>query len=516
VARSDNWRWLGLALGSLALVGCAAIGGLGDFKEVDCVGSCGEDAGPDGGVSSGDAAPDGAQGDAGADASSQPFGSIGGTVSGLVGTGLVLKDNGGDDLQIATNGPYTFPAVVKTGNPYAVTVGSQPTSPTQVCTVANGSGTVQGADVTNADVTCATSAYNVGGTVVGLSSGSVVLTNNGGDDKTVSANGAFTFATKVASGSPYAVAVKSGACSVSGGSGTVGVADVTSVVVNCAPGTYTIGGTVSGLNGTVVLQDNGGNDLTLTGNGSFAFSQTLADTAAYAVTVKTQPGYPPRAQTCAISGGTGNVAGANVTTVSVTCTTNTYSIGGSVTGLSGTLVLKDNGGDDLTLGASGGFTFATKVASGSTYAVTVGTQPSGQTCTVSSGSGTVANANVTGVSVSCVSGGDPGILCGATYCNPAIGELCCVTSGVAACTTKCTGANTTPYKCDDAADCQTGLVCCGAVSGTTVNNIYCTGPSLCQMGSGKAFYCDPNASNNCPNGGTCQATNTPPGYYRCF
>ena len=78
---------------------------------------------------------------------------------------------------------------------------------------------------------------------------------------------------------------------------------------------------------------------------------------------------------------------ANVTSVAVTCTANpsSFTVGGSVSGLSGTVVLQDNGGDDLSVTASGPFTFATKVASGSGYAVTVKTNPSGQTCTVAAG-----------------------------------------------------------------------------------------------------------------------------------
>ncbi|MEH6584815.1 MAG: hypothetical protein V7754_23035, partial [Halioglobus sp.] len=48
------------------------------------------------------------------------------------------------------------------------------------------------------------------------------------------------------------------------------------------------------------------------------------------------------------------------------------------------------------------FTFATLVANSSPYAVTVLTQPTGQTCTVTAGSGAVAGANVTSVAVNCV------------------------------------------------------------------------------------------------------------------
>src|SRR5271155_3861940 len=72
----------------------------------------------------------------------------------------------------------------------------------------------------------------------------------------------------------------------------------------------------------------------------------------------------------------------------------TYTIGGSITGLTtgNTIVLSNNGGDDLTISQNGGFTFATPLAPAAAYAVTVLTQPPGQTCTVSDGSGQVADA----------------------------------------------------------------------------------------------------------------------------
>ena len=67
------------------------------------------------------------------------------------------------------------------------------------------------------------------------------------------------------------------ACAVSSGSGTVGSANVTNVAVSCANvASYSIGGTASGLSGTVVLQDNGGDDLSVTANGSFTFATGLA------------------------------------------------------------------------------------------------------------------------------------------------------------------------------------------------------------------------------------------------
>jgi hypothetical protein len=84
--------------------------------------------------------------------------------------------------------------------------------------------------------------------------------------------------------------------------------------------------------------------------------------------------------------------------------TPTYTIGGTVSGLtSGSLVLKNNAGDDLTISAnSTSFTFATALANGATYAVTVGTQPSGLTCSLINGTGPLASTNVTTVVVACV------------------------------------------------------------------------------------------------------------------
>lgn len=78
--------------------------------------------------------------------------SIGGTVSGLSGAGLVLEDNGGDDLTLAGNGPFVFNTSVQDGHPYAVTIARQPAA--QTCWVANGSGTVSGSDITNVSVHC--------------------------------------------------------------------------------------------------------------------------------------------------------------------------------------------------------------------------------------------------------------------------------------------------------------------------------------------------------------------------
>ncbi len=91
--------------------------------------------------------------------SSPPTYSLGGTVSGLSGSGLVLLDNGAGDLTITSNGSFTFATRVASGAAYAVSVKTQPTGPNQDCAVSNASGKVGGGPVTDVGITCANLGY---------------------------------------------------------------------------------------------------------------------------------------------------------------------------------------------------------------------------------------------------------------------------------------------------------------------------------------------------------------------
>jgi hypothetical protein len=88
---------------------------------------------------------------------------VGGTVTGLVGVGLELElaaegppgTPATTTLRRSANGPFTFSFTrLVSGNPYQVRVKTQPTNPAQVCTVANASGTIEDANVTNVEVHC--------------------------------------------------------------------------------------------------------------------------------------------------------------------------------------------------------------------------------------------------------------------------------------------------------------------------------------------------------------------------
>lgn len=334
-----------------------------------------------------------------------PTFTVGGTVTGLAaGTQIVLNNGGNDPLTVSANSTFVFSKTVPANGSYLVTITTQPVG--QTCSVANFQGAGVTANVTNVNVTCSAVTHTVGGTVSGLAAGQqVTLNNNGADALAVGADGVFTFATPVAYNGSYAVTVgvqpTGQTCTVSSGSGAGVVANISDVAVTCSTNTFTVGGAVTGLASgqQVTLNNNTGDPLTVTADGSFTFATPVAFNGGYAVTVGTQP----TGQTCSVSNGTGAGVTANVANVAVTCSTNTFTIGGTVTGLAAgqQVTLNNNAGDPLTVTADGSFTFTTPVNFNGSYAVTVGTQPTGQTCSVSNGTGSGVTANVSNANVTC-------------------------------------------------------------------------------------------------------------------
>jgi hypothetical protein len=76
------------------------------------------------------------------------------TVSGLTGSGLVLRNNGGNDLAVPGNGVATFTNTLTSGANYNVTVATQPSAPSQTCNVTNGAGAVANSNVSTVAVSC--------------------------------------------------------------------------------------------------------------------------------------------------------------------------------------------------------------------------------------------------------------------------------------------------------------------------------------------------------------------------
>jgi uncharacterized repeat protein (TIGR03803 family) len=145
---------------------------------------------------------------------------------------------------------------------------------------------------------------------------------------------------------------------------------------------------------------NGTNTLSVSaGATSFTLPTPVAYGSLYSVSAQsTPPGL-----TCSVSSGTGTIPATAVTTVAVVCSVNTYTVGGSISGLATNgLILLNNGADATPINANAvTFTMNTGVAYGAAYGITVGTQPPGLFCSVTDGTGNVGAANVASVTIAC-------------------------------------------------------------------------------------------------------------------
>src|SRR5437763_10669290 len=91
----------------------------------------------------------------GANASKHTDGyTLGGTVAGLSGNGLILELNGGSKLPIEANGAFTFSGSLSSGTAYSINIKQQPAVRREICTVTSGSGMVGTTDISNVSVKC--------------------------------------------------------------------------------------------------------------------------------------------------------------------------------------------------------------------------------------------------------------------------------------------------------------------------------------------------------------------------
>ena len=138
----------------------------------------------------------------------------------------------------------------------------------------------------------------------------------------------------------------------------------------------------------------------------FSFPNTLSYGDTYTLSLKTQPAH----QSCNFND---PVTGRDTTTdtagrlaainVAVSCSINTFTIGGTVSNLTaGPLVLTNGSADTVTIPAGAtSYVFPSSVPYNLSYGVTVLTQPTGVTCTVANGTGVVGDANVTNINITC-------------------------------------------------------------------------------------------------------------------
>jgi hypothetical protein len=172
-----------------------------------------------------------------------------------------------------------------------------------------------------------------------------------------------------------------------------------------------IAGTLTGLTADtqVVLKNNGVDPITVNTNGYFHFDNQVQAGAGYDVTVTSDP----VGGGCKVTNGSGTVGqySEDVSNIVVTCTPISGAVYGVVSGLANgaTLILKNsysdygsNVTDTVSITANGAFAFSKFLTVGFTYDVTVLTQPVGQTCAITNGTGAVpTKGGITAIMVNC-------------------------------------------------------------------------------------------------------------------
>lgn len=162
-------------------------------------------------------------------------------ITGLSYSGLVITSNGMDLAVPAGTTSTSFPNSLSYGDVYAVTPKAQPLH--QTCTVSAGSDTAGRLAAINVGVICTLNQAQIGGTITGLTSLGLQLTNgsNGGIVAPVATDTTFGFVNNlVPYGVSYGVTVlaqpANDTCSVtSNGTGVMGDAAITNIVVTCVP-----------------------------------------------------------------------------------------------------------------------------------------------------------------------------------------------------------------------------------------------------------------------------------------
>jgi uncharacterized repeat protein (TIGR03803 family) len=161
---------------------------------------------------------------------------VGGTVSGLTSPGLAISLNGSPNMPVASGATVVaLTPALASGSSYNVTISTQPVG--ESCAVMGGVGTIGTQNITTVKVVCSKLAYSLGGTIGGLSTNGLVLSNQG-DTLTV-APGATTFAMprKVTFASNYDVEVKAHPpgvqCSLADNSGLMPASPLTNINISC-------------------------------------------------------------------------------------------------------------------------------------------------------------------------------------------------------------------------------------------------------------------------------------------
>lgn len=289
------------------------------------------------------------------------FYNVSGTVAGLkTGETVTITNNGIDPIIMTSNTTFTFP-YVGSGTNYNIEVVESNSSRFD-CSINNGTGLVN-MNVSGVEVICSSiGSRNLRGNLSGLRAidGSVTLQNNGAQDIIKLDNGSFDFG-NLPVDSNYNITVQNSpvgyVCNLVNGSGVLSD-DISNVQVNCTPpepkkitvkvtglnaNSFTIKNAITKNDGVAYTES-----LTVNSSGLFTFVEKSKHNSNYTVSIFTQPAE----HTCSLVNGTG-VALNDVENIEINCTANTYSVGGTISGLGSGDVLKfyfndENGPTEIT------------------------------------------------------------------------------------------------------------------------------------------------------------------------
>ena len=206
--------------------------------------------------------------------------------TGVTDTLKVINGNN-DTIQIDTSGQYTFPKKLVEKTVYNIEIIDKPDA--YNCSIVNGQGALND-DVNDIFVNCVLELHNVSVTVYGLS-GELILLNNDNDTLIIDSSGYYTFFQNVKKGDQYNVTILSKPisqnCEITNNQGALS-GDINNIFVNCMDNVYRVGGYISGLNGTLVLNSKYGKHY-LYRNGEFEFDYDFYSGDSITVSIEEAP-----------------------------------------------------------------------------------------------------------------------------------------------------------------------------------------------------------------------------------
>ncbi len=352
---------------------------------------------------------------------------VGGNVSGLQGSGFRLELSDGQGYSPSGDGEFTFNSRLDDQTSFSVSIARQPELPDQQCALSGHEGVVDESNYMDIEIHCATDLYAISGEIHGLepSDQDLVLALNGAALPAINGSegsGVIEFESDygLPTGSSFSVTVEQAPsgpvqnCVVSNGEGVVGSDAHDNVRVDCQVQTFSVGGSVVGLDGEgFQLSLNGGQQLDIpAGSSEFTFDQPIPDRSEINVSVSSAPTNP--SQVCVVDQGNGGVIdGEDYNDLLISCETEKFTVGGQVTGLEGEYVglrlSSNNLGSSQTkdITSNGDFVFDQHpIDDQSSFTVVVPStehpvNPK-QTCSVTGGDGNIDGSNYHGVMVECV------------------------------------------------------------------------------------------------------------------